>query len=152
MFIPLMYNAKAVIRGSSKYKDIKGVVYFSEDKKGVMITVKITGLPRSKKGKGRFFAFHIHSGTSCTGDKEDEFKNAKIHLNLSNNEHPFHTGDLPPLIEAEGVAYMKVLVDKFKINDIIGKTVIIHDGTDDFKTQPSGNAGSKIACGEIVRI
>ncbi|MBR1884477.1 MAG: superoxide dismutase family protein, partial [Clostridia bacterium] len=46
----------------------------------------------------------------------------------------------------------KVLVDKFKINDIIGKTVIIHDGTDDFKTQPSGNAGSKIACGEIVRI
>ena len=43
----------------------------------------------------------------------------------------------------------KVLTDKFKIEDIIGKTVIIHDMPDDFKTQPSGNSGKKIACGII---
>ena len=152
MFMPLMYNAKAEIKGSSKYKDIKGTVYFGESKKGVIITVKITGLPTVDKGEGRFFAFHIHSGALCTGDKEDEFKNAKSHYNPKNFQHPFHAGDLPPLIEAGGEAYMKVLVNKFKINDIIGKTVIIHDKPDDFKTQPSGDAGNKIACGEIVRI
>ena len=44
---------------------------------------------------------------------------------------------------------MKVLVDKFKLKDIIGKVIIIHDMPDDFTTQPSGNAGNKIACGEI---
>ena len=44
---------------------------------------------------------------------------------------------------------MSVLVNKFKLKDIIGKVVIIHDMPDDFTTQPSGNSGFKIACGKI---
>ena len=44
---------------------------------------------------------------------------------------------------------MCVLVNKFKIKDIIGKVVIIHDSPDDFTTNPSGNSGKKIACGKI---
>ena len=44
---------------------------------------------------------------------------------------------------------MTVLINKFKIKDIIGKVVIIHDSPDDFTTQPSGNSGKKIACGKI---
>lgn len=44
---------------------------------------------------------------------------------------------------------MNVLVNKFKIKDIIGKVLIIHDMPDDFTTQPSGNSGTKIACGKI---
>lgn len=46
---------------------------------------------------------------------------------------------------------MNVLLDKIKINDIIGRVVIIHDMPDDFTTQPSGNSGTKIACGRIER-
>ena len=44
---------------------------------------------------------------------------------------------------------MSVLIDKFKIKDILGKTIIIHDKPDDFTSQPSGNSGTKMACGVI---
>lgn len=86
---------------------------------------------------GRFFGFHIHQGNSCTGNATDEFANAKSHLDLTNCPHPFHSGDLPPLIENNGYAYMSVLINKFKIKDILGKVVIIHDSPDDFTSQPS---------------
>lgn len=76
-------------------------------------------------------------GTSCTGNLEDEFSNAKTHYNPNNYPHPYHAGDLPPLIESNGYAYMSVLINKFKIQDIIGKVIIIHDMPDDFTTQPS---------------
>lgn len=89
------------------------------------------------------------NGTSCTGNNEDEFSYAKTHFNPTECPHPFHIGDLPPLIENNGYAYMNVLVNKFKIKDIIGKVLIIHDMPDDFTTQPSGNSGAKIACGKI---
>ncbi len=90
------------------------------------------------------------NGTSCTGNNEDEFADAKMHFNPSKCPHPFHIGDLPPLIENNGYAYMSVLINKFKIKDIIGKVLIIHDMPDDFFTQPSGNSGTKIACGILV--
>ena len=83
------------------------------------------------------------------GNAEDEFANAGSHYNPTNCLHPYHAGDLPPLIENNGHAYMSVLLNNFKIKDIIGKVVIIHDSTDDFKSQPSGNSGKKIACGKI---
>ena len=63
--------------------------------------------------------------------------------------HPFHAGDFPPLLENNGYAYSKFLTNKFKISEIIGKVIIIHDLPDDFTTQPSGNSGTKIACGVI---
>ena len=91
------------------------------------------------------------NGTSCTGNSEDEFANAKAHYNPTKCPHPYHSGDLPPLIENNGDCYMCVLINKFKIKDIIGKVVIIHDMPDDFTTQPSGNSGKKIACGKIEK-
>ena len=47
---------------------------------------------------------------------------------------------------------MSFLINKFKIQDIIGKVLIIHDMPDDFTTQPSGNSGTKIACGKIEKV
>ncbi len=138
MFTNIFYNAKAIIKGGKKYPKINGIVTFKETKNGVLVTSQINGLPQSKDNcKVKFFGFHIHEGTSCTGNASDEFANAKSHLNSTNCPHPFHMGDLPPLIENNGYAYMSVLIDKFKINDIIGKVVIIHDMPDDFSTQPS---------------
>lgn len=91
------------------------------------------------------------NGASCTGNLEDEFADAKAHYNPQNCPHPYHAGDLPPLIENNGYSYMRVFLNKFKIKDIIGKVIIIHDMPDDFTTQPSGNSGTKIACGKITK-
>lgn len=144
------YDAKADIRGSNDYPRIRGTVYFKEMSDHVIVTANIKGLPQSKdKCKSRFFGFHIHEGNSCTGNAGDEFANVGKHFNPTNCPHPFHLGDLPPLIESDGVAYMSVLIGKFRLIDIIGRTVIIHDMPDDFTTQPSGNSGMKIACGVI---
>jgi len=145
------YDAKADIRGSKDYPSVKGVVYFKEFPNHVVVTAKIEGLPQSdNKCSGRFFGFHIHEGSSCTGTADDNFANVGGHFNPTKCPHPFHVGDLPPLIESDGCAYMSVLVGKFRLSDIVGRTVIIHDMPDDFTTQPSGNSGKKIACGVIL--
>ena len=67
------------------------------------------------------------NGTSCTGTSDDEFADSKSHYNPNNCPHPYHAGDLPPLIECNGYAYMSVLLDRFELNDIIGKVLIIHE-------------------------
>lgn len=150
MLKPIFYQAKAIIKGGKEYPKINGTIYFRETKDGVLITADVKDLPQSTNTcTGKFFGFHIHTGTSCTGNHEDEFANAGTHYNPKNCAHPFHAGDLPPLLENNGNAYMSVLVNKFKIKDILGKVVIIHENPDDFTTQPSGNSGKKIACGKI---
>lgn len=152
MLSNIFYNAKAIMKGSHKYPKIDGIVYFKETKDGVLLTAKIKGLPTSKGNcSGKFFGFHIHDGISCSGTKQDEFANVGSHYNPNQCPHPYHSGDLPPLLENDGYAYMSVLINKFKIKDIIGKTIIIHDSPDDFMTQPSGNSGTKIACGIIEK-
>lgn len=152
MLSNIFYDAKATIQGGMKFPQINGIVTFREARNGVWVTARISGLPQSKDScTGRFFGFHIHEGTSCTGSLTDEFANAKSHFNPTNCPHPFHIGDLPPLFENNGYAYMTVLINKFKIQDILGKVVIIHDLPDDFTTQPSGNSGTKIACGKIEK-
>ena len=152
MFTNIFNNAKAIIKGGKKYPKIDGIVTFRETKNGVILTAKIDNLPQSKdKCTGRFFGFHIHEGNSCSGNLNDEFSNSKSHLNSTNCPHPFHIGDLPPLVENNGYSYMRVLINKFKIKDILGKVIIIHDSADDFNSQPSGNSGNKIACGIIEK-
>ncbi len=151
MYQNIFPNAKAYVKGSSKFPRINGIVTFKETKDGVLVSARINGLPQSPTNcTGRFFGFHIHEGSSCSGNASDEFANAKAHLNPTNCPHPFHMGDLPPLLENNGYAYMTVLVNKFRIQDILGRVVIIHDHPDDFTTQPSGNSGTKIACGKII--
>ncbi len=136
-------KAIARIRGGRKQPQITGMVRFFQGIDGVIVEAEMFGLPETETG---FFAFHIHEGGSCTGEG---FPNTGGHLNPKEEIHPNHAGDLPPLLGDHGKAYMKVLTDRFHIEEIIGRTVIIHDAPDDFHTQPSGNAGAKIACGVI---
>ena len=79
------------------------------------------------------------------------FCNHLVDVNSGRTEHPNHAGDLPPLLEASGKAYMTVLTGRFHVKEVIGRTVILHGDPDDFHTQPSGNAGIKLACGVICR-
>lgn len=107
---------------------------------------EISGLPQTE---ANFFAFHIHQGDNCKGEG---FSGSGGHYNPDKTDHPEHSGDLPPLLSSKGRAYMAVRTDRFRWQEIIGRTVIIHKAPDDFHTQPSGNAGEKIACGIIRRI
>ncbi len=127
-----------------------GLVSFYPRWDATLVVADIFQLPR---GEGEcasgIFGFHIHEGTSCQGPG---FAQTEGHLDLKGCEHPAHTGDLPPLFACGDRAFMAVLTDRFRIPDIIGRTVVIHSRPDDFTTQPSGNAGTKIACGEIVAV
>ncbi len=147
------YDATAEIRGNTEYENINGKVYFKQTKDGTLVTAIIYGLPTSEIDcQNRFFGFHIHEGKDCTGNENDEFANVMSHYNPKKCMHPHHAGDLPPLLENNGNAYMVVLSNRIEVKDIIGKTIVIHDKPDDFVTQPSGNSGTKIACGEIKKV
>lgn len=144
-------TATAQIKGSSEYPSIHGIVNFKQLKNGVLVTAEIYGLPTSQgECKDKIFAFHIHNGTKCCGNETDPFADADGHFNPNDCEHPYHAGDLPPLFGNCGYAYQSVFTSRFTVRDIIGKVVIIHANPDDFTTQPSGNAGTKIACGKIM--
>lgn len=144
--------AVANIKGSDSFPSIGGNVYFYQENCGVMTVAEVWGLPTvSGKCSSLVFAFHIHSGASCTGNMQDNFADAMTHYNPHNCPHPYHAGDMPPLFGAGDYAFLAFLTNRFTAEEIIGKTVIIHSAPDDFTTQPSGNSGIKIACGEIKR-
>ena len=145
-------SAVADVRGSEEYPAIQGKVYFYQTTVGVLVAAQIFGLPAADAPCNEsVFAFHIHSGGSCTGDQDDPFKYVLTHYNPGNCPHPNHAGDLLPLFGNQGYAFEIFLTDRFSVDEIVRKTVVIHLNPDDFTTQPSGNAGKKIACGQIVR-
>ena len=144
-------NATAQLRGSEEYSDIKGEVRFYQTNLGTIVAAEVNGLPSPESlCASPVFGFHIHGGGSCTGNQADPFADALTHYDPYNCPHPYHAGDMPPLFPSRGYAFSLFITDRFTVREIIGKTVMIHSMPDDFTTQPSGNAGSKIACGEIV--
>lgn len=143
-------HAAAMVKGSEKYPGITGMVRLYQTIYGVMVAAEISGLPDvTGKCASPVFAFHIHNGESCTGDESDPFADALTHYNPDECDHPHHAGDLPPLFSNNGYAFSLCLTNRFRIREVIGKTVIVHAGADDFTTQPAGAAGEKIACGVI---
>ena len=144
-------SAIAKVSGSRQYPDVKGTVRFYQTAVGVVVAADIYGLPESNEAcGGAIFAFHIHEGGSCSENGTEPFPNSMSHYNPHNCPHPYHAGDMPPLFGSNGIAYSVFLTNRFSVREIMGKTVIIHMGPDDFTTQPSGNSGSKIACGVIM--
>lgn len=137
-------QAAARLTGSAAAPTLSGAVQFCQTARGVLVTAHVSGLPQSG-----FFALHIHEGGSCTGDG---FPETLSHYNPADTPHPGHAGDLPPLLSNGGEAYLSVLTDRFRLADVAGRTVVIHSDPDDFRSQPAGNAGTKIACGVIQKV
>lgn len=145
-------QAAARMTGSESCPELSGTVRFYQTGQGVLVWAGINGLPLPERPcQERIFGFHIHSGTGCSGSGGDPFAGAMSHYDPRGCEHPYHAGDLPPLFGNNGSALSVFLTNRFSVSEIIGKTVIIHDRPDDFTTQPSGNSGTKIACGVIGR-
>ena len=143
--------AEAMVRGSDECKNINGCVKFFKSSLGTVVLAEISGLPNKCGECGdRIFGFHIHEGSACCGTQEDSFAETLAHYNPNDCAHPFHKGDLPALFGNNGYAVSAFLTNRFKVEEVIGRTVVIHDMPDDFNSQPAGNSGKKIACGKIV--
>lgn len=146
--------AMACLRGSHKFPNIRGTVRFYNAGNGKALTVfDINGLPiESIQCPQRFFAIHIHEKGTCQGTIQEPFSEAGAHYNPCDCPHPAHAGDLGVLFaDFYGRAQSAMIFDSFAIREIIGGSVIIHKNPDDFMTQPSGNAGERIACGVIKK-
>lgn len=140
-------DAYAMIQGGELFPNIVGIANFYRTrwKAGVMVEVELSNLPNSASYSPRFLAMHIHENGDCSNN----FANTGMHYNPTGAAHPYHLGDLPSVLNSNGYAYM-VFYDSFlNLEDIINRSVIIHGKRDDFTSQPSGDAGDKIACGVI---
>ena len=135
--------AAARIHGDSANPRLHGTVKIYPWRDGTLVTADVWGLPDSETG---FFALHIHETGDCGGDG---FPNTGSHYNPRMQPHPRHAGDLPPLLGDNGRVQLTVFTNRFRVPEILGRSVVIHSGPDDFRTQPAGNPGIKIACGVI---
>ena len=117
----------------------------------VRVVVFVQGLK-----PGQEHGLHIHEGADCSGDATG----AKGHFNPFGKPHAHpgsaerHAGDLPALkANKEGRANVQIDLDVMTLTpgpaNIIGRGLIVHADPDDYKTQPTGNAGARIACGVI---
>ena len=139
-------DAVARIIGGEEAPQLSGCVRFYQEGGCVLIVADISGLP--KTSETGFFRFHIHQGKECSGAG---FSGTEGHYNPLGRGHPEHAGDLPPLLSCRGNAYLSIKTDRFSVNEINGRTVVVYSDSDDFCTQPAGNAGKKFACG-VVRM
>lgn len=139
-------NAIAIIKGSSSHPNLRGQACFcSTESGGVIITVEVFGLPENSSSG--FFGMHIHQFGDCT----PPFDKTGSHYNANNQPHPMHAGDLPPLLGNNGYSWMSFYDTRFTVDEIIGKSIIIHNMRDDFTSQPAGDSGDKIGCGVIEK-
>lgn len=120
---------------------------------GVLIGLQVERLPG-----GEWLGFHIHEGSEC--DPETGFQSAGGHYNPENREHGyyvpegFHAGDLPNQLVPETSVLRSQVFNPYVSLDgsapsIRGRTLIVHAQQDDYESQPSGNAGDRLACAEI---
>lgn len=148
-------RALAEIRGSDLAPNLRGYVIFTDVPYGSEVFVEVEGLPNYKPAEaGRNpigpHGFHIHQhGTCKMGDPNDPFKEAGEHWNPDNQPHGHHASDFPVLFSNNGYARMSFFTDRFNVQEVIGKTVIIHENPDDYRTQPAGDSGKRIGCGVI---
>lgn len=150
-----MNGAMALIKGGPLAPRLRGVVYFYRVPGGTEVCIEVTGLPPYKPASDGAqpvgpHGFHIHENGNCTvGDPANPFAAAGGHWNPTNEPHGHHAGDFPVLFSNHGYCCMTFFTDRFKPSDIVGRSVVIHESPDDYRSQPAGNSGRKLACGVI---
>ncbi len=154
--MPTRYNsAYAILKAGPDYPSVRGLVTFAQMQGGVMVCADVAGLPPYKPGSNGKqpigpFGFHIHEKGHCeVGDPSKPFEACGGHWNPRNQPHGNHAGDFPVLVADNGRAKMCFIMSRFTLDEIVGRSVMIHENPDDYRSQPAGNAGKRIACGEI---
>ncbi|MBM7615355.1 superoxide dismutase family protein [Alkaliphilus hydrothermalis] len=149
-------TAVARIKGGPLAPETTGVVYFINVPGGTEVCVYIEGLPPYQPAVGDQgpigpHGFHIHENGTCEiGDPTNPFQAAGGHWNPQNQPHGNHAGDFPVLFSNNGIARMSFFTNRFKVWEAVGKSIIIHQSPDDYRSQPAGNAGKRLACGMIL--
>ncbi|MEX2381318.1 MAG: superoxide dismutase family protein [Opitutales bacterium] len=147
---PEITHAIAVLH-PTEGNEARGVVRFTKVDEGIEIVAELTGLAANG-----LRGFHVHQYGDChapDGTSAGGHFNPLDHLHAGPEEEQRHVGDLGNIeVDAEGNATYR-RVDKhlsFKgKTSIIGRSVIVHAETDDLETQPTGDAGPRVACGVI---
>jgi Cu-Zn family superoxide dismutase len=133
-----------------------GTVAISEDKKGLTLKVAVAGLPKGQRG------FHVHE----KGDCGPAMKDGKMTAGLAAGGHydpegkkshkgphgAGHKGDLPLLNGTDKGINQTVSAPRLKLTDIQGRSLVIHEGGDNYSDQPENGGGKgRAACGVIPK-
>lgn len=130
-----------------------GRATMTEGAGGVLFEIEISGLPPRK-----WVALHIHETGAC--DPTSSHESAGGHFNPTRKEHGLlaangpHAGDMPnQYVADDGVLRAQVFNTAVTLNDgengIRGRAVVVHAGSDDYRTSPAGGAGDRLACAVI---
>jgi Cu-Zn family superoxide dismutase len=141
-------RAEMVARSGST---VSGTVTFTPVAGGLQVNAIIAGLTPGEHG------FHIHEAGDCSAA---DASSAKGHFNPTGKAHGHHggdtrhAGDMPNLIaNAQGQASFSARIMGLELSGntgIIGRSVVIHADPDDYKSQPAGNSGKRVACGVVA--
>ena len=133
--------------------NVAGNVSFQQAGDQVLVTAKVSGLkPNAEHG------FHVHEKGDCSAA---DATSAGGHFNPDGQAHGHHAqgtrhaGDLPNLVaDAKGEASVSFKTSGIRVDGgkygVISRAVVVHANPDDYKSQPAGNAGGRIACGVIA--
>lgn len=145
--------AEAIISGTKPDTTVAGKASFTEENGSVKMELEITVPQLANKS----VAVHLH----MHGDCGNSGNNSHGHWNPTNKQHgkwgegDFHAGDIGNVsLDATGKGTYSLNSTIWSIGgdsttNILGKAIIVHSGVDDYKTQPTGNAGSRVGCGVI---
>lgn len=143
---------------TARFVDAKGEANGSAELRavssgGVLIRIEVSDLPEDS-----WVAFHVHETGDC--DAATSHESAGGHFNPDAKEHGYdaangpHAGDMPnQYVPADGTLRVEVLNPAVTLAEgetgIRGRALMIHAGTDDYRSQPSGDAGDRLACAVI---
>jgi Cu-Zn family superoxide dismutase len=137
-------------------KPVGGVILWDQEENVVGIEVNLHDLPPGEHG------FHFHQNPKCDAP---DFKSAGPHFNPEGKKHGFenpeghHAGDMKNItVDAQGKAHLRFTVSGVTLGDGPhslfsngGTAIVVHAKADDYKTDPSGNSGDRIACGVVTK-
>lgn len=150
-------KSKVDVRLESKSgSEAEGKMVFTEENGEVSLDAKFRGLSPGKH------AIHIHEKADCSSE---DGKSAGGHWNPTfqnhgkwGDENGYHKGDIGNIeVDKNGYGKISMKTDEWCIGcddenkNILGKAIIVHQGTDDFVTQPTGAAGARVSCGGIIQ-
>lgn len=149
---PQPTTAVAVIQGVAG-SGLAGTVWFTEQADGVHIVADISGAPAGSHG------FHLHQYGDCTAA---DFTSTGGHFNPTGVEHGgpdaavHHAGDFGNIeVGADGKSHLELTSGMLTVhegpNSVLGRAIILHAGTDDLTSQPTGAAGDRLGCGVVGR-
>lgn len=135
-------------------KNVTGTVTFTEEGGTVHVAAHVEGVE-----PGGLHGFHLHEKGDCSAP---DFTSAGGHLNPADAPHGCpadairHAGDFGNIeVGADGTGHLDLTTDLITLGDgansAVGKAVILHAGEDDCVTQPTGNAGTRLACGVVEK-